>query len=332
MGMGILLLPKILAPLGLFWGSVVLFIMAFFLAMTAIMLVEVAYLTVPRYTYFDLASHYLGRLGIVSVVATLLAGYGAVLTYVSGLGKLFAGYFGGESLIWSFLIWMPLSLILLFGTRISSSMRESLVVLIALLVITAFLWALPEFEVRTNPFDFSAFVSALGISVFAFPLHIIIPYVLHGVRNMNKTIITILISFAVAFALYVLFFSSVGADVWEGPVLRSMDGDLSSVLVTLPFLAVVVSSVCVGAVLPSIFRNWRIAGITILALPLLASFLGVDTVWPSVVGTTLVSGIIPPILFILARKERRRSLTPLPNWFAYLTIAFFSTLCMSPFI
>ncbi|HID08647.1 TPA: hypothetical protein EYP13_00290, partial [Candidatus Micrarchaeota archaeon] len=208
-GAGILGLPKVLAPLGFFWGPVVLFITALLLAMTAVMLVEAIYLTNPRYHYFDLASHYLGRLGAVLVLTVLYAGYGALVAYISGLGQVLSSFAGGNPVFWAFLAWTVLSALVFIGLRLSGPAEESLTVLMVLLVVTIFLWALPEMKPFTARFDFSAFAVALGVSVFAFAGHTVIPEVVQGVRNMNRTILAILFSFSLVFIVYALFSLSI---------------------------------------------------------------------------------------------------------------------------
>lgn len=340
-GAGILGLPKVLAPLGFFWGPVVLFITALLLAMTAVMLVEAIYLTNPRYHYFDLASHYLGRLGAVLVLTVLYAGYGALVAYISGLGQVLSSFAGGNPVFWAFLAWTVLSALVFIGLRLSGPAEESLTVLMVLLVVTIFLWALPEMKPFTARFDFSAFAVALGVSVFAFAGHTVIPEVVQGVRNMNRTILAILFSFSLVFIVYALFSLSIMGvagsevtDIGTQVLVGNLGSDLSFIALLLPLLTITTSFIGVGIaqrdILKEIVRNRFLAWLLAVVPPLLVYLSGygafVSMIWLASFGIIVACGILPPLLLLCARKERRRSLTPIPDWFAYVTLAFFSVM------
>jgi len=340
-GAGILGLPKVLAPLGFFWGPVALFITAYLLAMTAVMLVEALYLTNPRYNYFDLASHYLGRFGVILVLTVLYAGYGALIAYISGLGQVLSFFAGGDPYFWSFVAWAVLSAAVLFGPRFSGSARESLTVFMILLVVTVFLWALPEMKPYAARFDLSAFAMALGVAIFGFSSHTVIPEVVQGVRNMNKTILAILFAFSIVFIVYALFSLSVigvaGPEVTEIGTLvlvENLGGDLYFIAILLPLLTIVTSYIGTGIaqrdILQEIFGNRILAWFLAVVPPIVLYIFGYDTfvgmIWLASFGIIVACGILPPVLFLYARKEKRRSLTPIPNWFAYTTLLFFSVL------
>lgn len=334
-------LPKVLAPLGFFWGPVALFITAYLLAMTAVMLVEAFYLTNPRYHYFDLVSHYFGRLGVVFLLAVLYAGYGALVAYISGLGQAVSSFAGGDPSFWSFAAWAVLSALVLFGLRLSGPAGESMNVFVILLVATMFLWAVPEMEPYSSRFDLSAFAAALGVAVFGFSSHFVIPEIVQGVRNMNKTILAILFSFSIVFIVYTLFSLSIigvaGPEVTEiGTLvlLESLGRDLSFIAVLFPLLTITTSYTGTGAaqrdILQEVVGNRALAWSLAVAPPVVLYVLGngafLTSMWLASFGMMVAYGILPPLLLLRARKEKRRSLTPIPDWFAYATLAFFSVL------
>ena len=340
-GAGVLGLPKVLAPLGFFWGPVALFVAAYLLAMTAVMLVEAIYLTNPRYHYFDLASHYLGSFGIILVLTILYAGYAALVAYISGLGQVLSSLAGGDPLFWSFIAWAALSAVVFFGLRLSGPAEESLTVFMILLVVTIFLWALPEMQPYTARFDFPSFAIAMGVAVFGFFSHTLIPEVVQGFRNMNKTIIAIFFSFSIVFVTYTLFSLSImgaaGSEITEIGTLvlaENLGNDLSIIAILLPLLTITTSFIGMGTaqrdILQEIVKNRLLAWIFAVLPPLVLYILGygafVGMIWLASLGMIVACGILPPILLLYARKEKRRSLTPIPDWFAYTTLTFFAVL------
>lgn len=337
-GAGILGLPKVLAPLGFFWGPVVLFIAALLLAMTAVMLVEAIYLTNPRYHYFDLTSHYLGRFGVILVLTILYAGYGALVAYISGLGQVVASFAGGDPRTWAVLAWAVLSAIIFLGLRLSGAAEESLTILMVLLITTIFLWALPEIKPFTMRFDLSAFTVAFSVAVFAFSGHMIIPEVLQGMKSMNRTILAILFAFSLVFVMYAMFSLAIMGvagqnvpDIGTQALVTNLGSDLTIVAILLPLLTITTSFIGVGIaqrdILREIVRNKLLAWILAVVPPLFVYLAGKDAfvnmIWLASFGILVASGILPPLLLRYARRERRRALTPIPDWFVNATLVFF---------
>ncbi len=338
-GAGILGLPKVLAPLGFFWGTVVLFFAAMALALTAIMLVEAIYLTNPRYHYFELTEHHLGRrAALFLILAILYAGYGSLVAYTAGLGDIIASFMGGSPQFWAGLSWAVLSLIVFLGLRVSGAAEESLTILMILLITTIFLWALPEMHPYTRPFDVSSFVVAFGVAVFAFSGHLVVPEVLQGVRNMNRTNLVILAAFSLVFLMYSLFsLAIIGVaggnvpDIGTKALIQNVGPDLSFIAILLPLLTITTSFIGVGIaqkdILKEIVRNKFAAWVLAMLPPVLIYLMGADSfvsaIWLASFGIIIASGILPPLLLRYARRERRRSLTPIPDWLIDITLAFF---------
>lgn len=339
-GAGILGLPKVLAPLGFFWGTAVLFFAAMALAMTAIMLVEALYLTNPRYHYFELTEHHLGRrAAILLILAILYAGYGSLVAYTAGLGDILASVLGGSPRFWAVASWAVLSIIVFLGLRVSGAAEESLTILMILLIATIFLWALPEMKPYSRPFDVSAFVVAFGVAVFAFSGHLVVPEIIQGVKNMNRTNLVILAAFSVVFLMYAFFALAIMGvagmdvpDIGTKALVQNVGSDLSLIAVLLPLLTITTSFIGVGIaqrdILGEIVRNRVLAWLLALLPPVIIYLMGagsfVSAIWLASFGIIIASGILPPLLLKFARKERRRALTPIPDWLVDATLLFFA--------
>lgn len=343
-GAGILGLPKVLAPLGFFWGTVVLFLSGMLLALTAIMLVEALYLTNPRYHYFELTEHHLGpRMAFLLTLAILYAGYGALIAYTAGLGSILADVFGGSPQLWAGIAWAVLSVIILLGLRISGAAEESLTILMILLISTIFLWALPEMRVYTARFDLVSFTVAFGVAVFAFSGHLVIPEIVQGVKNMGRTIMAILAAFSLVFLMYTFFSLAITGVAGENvpeigteALVENLGTDLAFIAILLPFLTITTSFIGMGIaqkdILRELVRNRFLAWLLAVFPPILVYYLGaqsfVGAIWLASFGILVASGILPPLLLIRARRERRRALTPLPDWLVSTVLAFFALILL----
>ncbi len=339
-GAGILGLPKVLAPLGFFWGTVTLFIAGLLLALTAIMLVEALYLTNPRYHYFDLTEHHLGRRAAALIIlAILYSGYGALVAYTSGLGATLATIFGGSPQFWALVSWAVLSAIVLLGLRISGAAEESLTLLMVLLITTIFLWALPQMHPYSHAFSLSSFVVAFGVAVFAFSGHLVVPEIVQGVRNMGRTNSAILAAFSLVFVLYAAFALAIMGvsgpnvpDIGTNALTGRGGEDLFYIAVLLPLLTITTSFIGIGVaqtdILKEIVRNRPLAWALAVFPPVIIYLLGlksfVNAIWLASFGIIVASGILPPYLLMRSRRERKRRLTPIPDSLVSATFWFFS--------
>ncbi len=345
-GAGILALPYVLSHLGFFWGAVVLFVAAFFSVITAVMLVEALYLTNPRYHYFDLATRYLGRWGGVLVLLLLYSGYTSMLAYVGALGQVFASaasYYGLTSLssplAWSVGLWAVISILAYFGLKRSGGFESILAFFIVLLVLTIFLWSVPHMHPYFGRVSLGIFATAFSVSIFAFYSHSIIPEVVQGVRNMGKTVWAIVSAFLISFSLYLLFsyaiMGTLGTRVPEIGTLgltKLLDPELAFIGFLLPMITVLTSFLSVSVaqtdILQEVFRHRLLAWVLALVPVVLLYLLGVSgfvaMITLSSLGMLAASGIIPPLVLLRARKERRRRLTPISSTLVYVTLAVYA--------
>lgn len=345
-GAGILGLPHVVAPLGPFWGSVVLFLGAVLMASTAVMLVEALYLTNPRYHYFDLAEHYLGRLGFLLVLFVVFSSYFALIAYVVGLGDVLhavATHYGFPDLGaagWAVLSWALLSLVVFAGLRVSSAAEGSLTLFIVLIILTIVLWALPHISFPpVQHLDFRAFTVAFNVGVFAYFAHVIVPEIIQSSRKLEKTVGAIITAFGLSFVLYTGFALAV-AGVLHGNVpeigtlglVNVVDPGLAVLALVLPLLTIVTSYIGVGIalvdMLNEIIRNRTVSWFLAVVPPLLVALSGsagfISSLSIGAIGIILAGGILPAVLFIMARNERRRHVLPIPTWYAWLSATIFS--------
>ncbi|NPA77214.1 MAG: hypothetical protein GXN93_05700 [Candidatus Diapherotrites archaeon] len=354
-GAGILALPYTLSHLGFFWGSVVLFVAAAFSVLTAVMLVESLYLSNPNYHYFDLASRYLGGWGKILVLLLLYSGYAAMLAYTSAVGQVLAAAaahygWGGvfsSSVFWSVALWLLISLAAYFGLRSSGGFESLMAFIIVVLVLTIFVWAIPRMKPYFGTFVPSLFVSAFSVAVFAFYAHSIIPEVVRGVRNMGRTVWAIIVAFSATFLIYTIFsFALMGVlgqnmpEIGTLGLTKMLDPELAFIGFLFPLLTIITSflsgAVAQTDILTEVFGR-RIVAWLAAVLPVIIMYLSgfqgfVRIITLGSLGMIAAAGIIPPLVLLRVRAERRRKLTPISDGLAKLTVALYAVMFVATLV
>jgi len=336
-GAGILGLPKVVAPLGTFWGSAAIVLAGLLSMLTAIFLLEALYKVNPRYHIYDLSAHFFGKWGIILTLAILYSGYGALVAYVGGVAQIIHTMLGISPQIAGFVFWLLASVVVIAGLKITGAAEETLDIIMFILIATAVVWALPHASTYTRPFNISLFSVAFSVAVFAFFAHVVLPEITREFRNRYEAAAIVTTAFTITTIVYLLFALTIAGvtkdqttDIGTEGLISVLGGYFGIVAYLLPLLTITTSFIGIGLaqshILREMVKNKGLSYALALLPPLLLFALGlrafVQTIFFSSLGLLLAGGVLPPIMFILSRRHGK-PLYAIDTRLAYFVLGFF---------
>ncbi len=337
-GAGVLGLPYAIKGLGFFWGSVSILLAGFLMMLTALFLVEALYRTNPNYHLFELVEHHFGRTGgIVFMFLIVLAVYGALTAYLSGMSESLNRLLGLDTLWTGILLWAVLSYAVVRGLRFSSAVESAAVTLLLILFGVVLLWSIPyitPYHIPLTEAQLDAFFTAFTVSVFAFFAHLIIPEVVKIVRSKETAARVIYHSFIITSLVYVLFSLSVIGVLADSTPEISIFGLVdvfgavfSPIAYLIPLFTMFTSFLGVALGTTDMLREFlrkRVISASIVLVPPLVAFLLGYRFFGSIVfgslGLILAGGVVPSLLLI---KLKRSRMIPYRVWIAGLSLIVF---------
>ncbi len=261
--------------------------------------------------------------GWLMFLSIMLMGFGAFLAYISGIGTLFTALFGINEVIGALLFWILASTIIYKGLEASGKTELIMSFLLLLIFIGVTAMLVPHANVQNALYtDFSGIFSMIGVVIFAFGAHTIIPDVYKGIGSYKKTKNVIILAFLIPTAIYAVFMITFlmvfGKNTPEIATqgLESIYNEWGAIIGnTLPLIAITTSYIGLGLAQQSNSKEFlKIKKPTAWALtvvpPLVIYLLGVrnfaDVLSFSGNTGSLIAFIILPILIWILRYMHKK--------------------------
>ncbi|ANF23329.1 amino acid permease [Thermococcus piezophilus] len=338
-GAGVLGLPYALKDVG-FAGIAIIAAVGVLTLLTALLVLEMA---VQRGgTLTSLARETLGKAGGWLMLASMsVLSYGALIAYISGSGDILSSLFGINKTICAVAFWLVMSAIVLMGLKASGEAELMLNFLLLGALALAVILMLPKVNVENMAtVDVSAAVAGIGVAIFAYVSHMVVPEMYKGLGSAEETKKAVLVGYLVPMAFYALFvLAFVGALGGNTPqlatsALEDYYGSLGKVLgLILPLAAISTSYIGIGFAqmdnLREAFKlDKRSAWLLTVVPPLLIYFAGlksfVSALWlAGTFGGLLYAGILPVGMYLKTGKVYPPKCVRIPHGVAYFTGAIF---------
>lgn len=339
-GAGVLGLPYALKDTG-FGGIAIIVAVGVLTLLTALFVLELA--VQGEGTLTSLARETLGTAGGWLMLASIsVLSYGALIAYIAGSGDILSSLLGIDKSVSALIFWAIMSGIVLMGLKASGEAELMLNFLLLGALTVAVALMLPRVDVG-NPtsVNTSTLVSGIGVAIFAYVSHMVVPEMYKGLGSAEKTKKAVLIGYLVPMAFYSLFiFAFVGALGGDTPqlataALEDYYGNVGKILgLVLPLAAISTSYIGIGFAqmdnLREAFRlDKRSAWLLTVVPPLLVYFAGlksfVSALWlAGTFGGLLYAGILPVAMYVKTRKVCPPKCVAVPHEVAYFAgVVFF---------
>jgi len=335
-GAGVLGLPYALRKAGIL-GVLVVIIAGLMTLLTALFVLEVASKN-PEKSLSKLTEEHLGKMGGVLMFLSISAlAYGALIAYIAGSAEIISSLTNIKPEIAALIFWGLMSVIVFMGLKASgeAELTLSLVLLFALALSIALVLGRID---RENLFNFntSATLNGLGVVIFAYVSHMIIPELFKGLKDVKTTAKAVFIGYIVPMVFYAFFvLSFVGAFGSSTPelatsALERLYGNLGRILgLILPLAAICTSYI--GIALAEMDNIKDVLGVGKLSAwmltvfpPLLIYFLGlksfVNALWlAGTFGGILYAGILPTAIYLKVKAKHDSFHFGVPHSVAYFS-------------
>ncbi len=205
-GAGVLGLPYAASQVGLFPALVLLFGIMLFMLFTAFIVLKTS-AEMGGAQMSTIAQKTLGNVGgWIMYLSIAIMGFGAFLAYISGIGSIFTSLFGINEIFGAIIFWILASSVMYMGLEASGKTELIMnLILIALFIgVTAML--LPHANIESAAYvDFTGIFSMIGVVIFAFGFHTVIPDVYRGLDSYKKTKRVVILAFLIPTIIYAVF-------------------------------------------------------------------------------------------------------------------------------
>ncbi len=205
-GAGVLSLPYAASKVGLIPAISILFGVMLLTLFTALIVLKLS-AEQGGAQMSIIAKGSLGKAGgWLMFLSIMLMGFGAFLAYISGIGTLFTALFGINEVIGALLFWILASTIIYKGLEASGKTELIMSFLLLLIFIGVTTMLVPHANVQNALYtDVTGIFSMIGVVIFAFGAHTIIPEVYNGIGSYKKTKNVIILAFLIPTAIYAVF-------------------------------------------------------------------------------------------------------------------------------
>ena len=338
-GAGVLGLPYAFREAG-FAGIGAIIAVGFLTLLTALFVLELA---VHRGgTMTSLARETLGKAGGWLMLASIsVLSYGALIAYIAGSGDILSSLTEINGTMAAVIFWLVMSGIVLMGLKASGRAELVLNFLLLGALAVAVVLMLPKVEpANMSGVNMGALVSGIGVAIFAYVSHMVVPEMYKGLRSVEKTKKAVLIGYLVPMGFYALFVLAFVGVLGENTpqlatsALESYYNGLGRVLgLLLPLAAISTSYIGIGfAQMDNLGEAFgldrKTAWLLTVLPPLVIYFAGlksfVSALWlAGTFGGLLYAGILPVAMYLRTRDVHPPRCVRIPHGVAYLVGAVF---------
>lgn len=335
-GAGVLGLPYALREAGIL-GILIVVISGLMTLLTALFVLEVSSKN-PGKSLSKLTEEHLGKMGGALMFLSISAlAYGALIAYIAGSAEILSFLTGIKAEVAALAFWSLMSLIVFMGLKVSGEAELALTALLLLVLAASIGLVLGKIDGRNLfTFNVSPAFNGLGVVIFAYVSHMVVPELLKGLEDVKITTRAVFIGYLVPMVFYAFFvLSFVGAFGANTPefatsALERLYGNLGRILgLVLPLAAICTSYI--GIALSEMDNMKDVLGIgrfyawllTVFP-PLLVYFAGlksfVNALWlAGSFGGILYAGILPTAMYLRARRKQERFHLDVPHSIAYFS-------------
>ncbi|MBS3778160.1 MAG: amino acid permease [Candidatus Thermoplasmatota archaeon] len=205
-GAGVLGLPYAASKVGLIPSIGILFSVMLLMLFTAFIVLK---LSAERggAQMSTIAQNALGNAGgWVMYVSIMIMGFGAFLAYISGIGSIFTNLLGINEIFGALLFWAVASIVIYSGLEASgkTELIMNLLLLALFIGVTGMLVPYAKLE-NALYMDLGGVFSMIGVVIFAFGFHTVIPDVYRGLGSYEKTKKVVVLAFLIPTIVYAVF-------------------------------------------------------------------------------------------------------------------------------
>ncbi len=205
-GAGVLGLPYAASKVGLIPAMGILFGIMLLMLFTSFIVLKLS-AEMGGAQMSTIAQSSLGKTGgWIMYLSIMITGFGAFLAYIAGIGSIFTNLFGVNETIGAIFFWILASSVIYLGLEASgkTELIMSLLLLAIFIGITGML--LPHARLENALYaDYTGIFSMMGVVIFAFGFHTVIPDVYRGIGSYKKTKKIIVLAFLIPTVVYAVF-------------------------------------------------------------------------------------------------------------------------------
>ncbi|MDD2553192.1 MAG: aromatic amino acid transport family protein [Desulfotomaculaceae bacterium] len=344
-GAGILGLPYALSQSGFIGGTIIFIGGTFFAYLSAMHIGTLVHMENKEVSLYSIYRSYLGtNIGYLTLAGILFSSYGAMIAYPLAIGITLNSLLNIPFWLGAGMFIALITFLLSLNLGESNRFNALVTIVLILLLIWVILKSIPAIELNNYLFfKPDQMLGALGIIVFAFAGHIVIPSVLYYTKTNFKQSLRILnIGLFLVAALYFFFFiiaiGVMGTEVTPVATLGlggRVSGTVALIGQVFAILAILTSAFGIGISLKLTFREmFKISDhlslvliiVPILLIDLYLSRIGGDAFiqvlnYAGGIGSALYVGIIPALIVQNLAKTYR---FPLGRQGAVASLVFYS--------
>jgi len=205
-GAGVLGLPYAASKVGLIPSMGILFGIMLLMLFTSFIVLKLS-AEMGGAQISTIAQNSLGKTGgWIMYLSIMIMGFGAFLAYIAGMGSIFTNLFGVNETIGAIFFWIIASSVIYLGLEASgkTELIMSLLLLAIFIGVTGML--LPHARLENALYaDYTGIFSMMGVVIFAFGFHTVIPDVYRGIGSYKKTKKVIVLAFLIPTVVYAVF-------------------------------------------------------------------------------------------------------------------------------
>ncbi|ALM76096.1 aromatic amino acid transport family protein [Thermococcus barophilus] len=257
--------------------------------------------------------------GVLMFLSVLVMSFGALLAYISGMGRVFHDLFGISPVLGALIFWGFASAIIYLGIEASgkSELIMSMIMLVLFIGVAPLL--LPHAKLgNAVKMDFNGLFTFVGVSIFALGCHTVVPEVYKGLGDKELTKKVLTWAFLIPTVIYITFMASFVLAFGDSTpqlatqALKTLYGNAGKIIGNLiPFFAITTSYIGLGLAQLSNFEEYlkmsrKTAWILTVVPPLAVYLAGVND-FVNVLGVAgdtgdLTAFIVLPIAMYIAHR------------------------------
>ena len=205
-GAGVLGLPYAASKVGLIPAIGILFGIMLLMLFTSFIVLKLS-AELGGAQMSTIAHRSLGKAGgWIMYLSIMIMGFGAILAYIAGMGSIFTTLFGVNEIVGAFIFWILASSVIYLGLEASGKTELIMSFVLIAIFIGVTLMLLPHARVENALYvDLGGIFSMMGVVIFAFGFHTVIPDVYRGIGSYKKTKKVIVLAFLIPTVIYAVF-------------------------------------------------------------------------------------------------------------------------------
>jgi len=205
-GAGVLGLPYAASKVGLIPAIGILFGAMLLMLFTAFIVLKVS-AEMGGAQMSTIAHRALGKSGgWIMYISIMITGFGAFLAYIAGMGNIFTTLFGVNEIVGAIIFWILASSVIYLGLEASGKTELIMGFVLIALFIGVTVMLLPHARLENALYaDFGGVFSMVGVVIFAFGFHTVIPDVYRGIGSYEKTKKVLVLAFLIPTIIYAVF-------------------------------------------------------------------------------------------------------------------------------